>query len=64
MLFDAMARATEVTPEAIKNALAATKDFPGATGTITIDKNHNANKPIVVVQIKGKVHVLLDGCGQ
>ena len=54
MLFDAMGRATEVTPEAIKNALAETKDFAGATGTMTIDKNHNANKPIVVVQVKAK----------
>ena len=54
MLFDAMGRAAEVTPEAIKNALAETKDFAGATGTMTIDKNHNANKPIVVVQVKNK----------
>ena len=54
LLFDAIGRATELTPEAIKNALAATKDFQGATGNLTIDKNHNANKPIVVVQVKGK----------
>ena len=54
LLFDAIARASEPTPEAIKNALAETKDFQGATGTLTIDKNHNANKPIVVVQVKDK----------
>jgi branched-chain amino acid transport system substrate-binding protein len=54
LLFDAMGRATDASPEAIKNALAATKDFQGATGTLTIDKNHNANKPIVVVQVKDK----------
>ena len=42
------------TPEAIRKALAETKDFQGATGTITIDKDRNANKPIVVVQIKDK----------
>lgn len=54
LLFDAMGRATELTPEAVKTALVQTKDFAGATGTLTIDKDHNANKPIVVVQVKGK----------
>ncbi len=54
LLFDAMGRATELSPEAIKVALAATANFSGATGSLTIDKNHNANKPIVVVQVKNK----------
>ena len=34
--------------------LNSTKDFAGATGTISIDKGHNAIKPLVVVAIKGK----------
>ena len=50
----AMKRAPEMNREAIKVALAETKNFEGATGQLTIDKNHNANKPIVVVQIKDK----------
>ena len=54
VLFDAMGRATEPTPEPIRKALTETKDFAGATGSLTIDKDRNANKPIVVVQIKGK----------
>lgn len=54
LLFDAIGRATELTPEAVKNAIAATKDFPGATGKLTIDKDHNANKPVVVVKIHDK----------
>ncbi|MBK6464438.1 MAG: ABC transporter substrate-binding protein [Myxococcales bacterium] len=54
LLFDAIKRAPETNREAIKVALADTKNFEGATGQLTIDKNHNANKPIVVVQIKGK----------
>lgn len=53
LLFDAMERATDLTPEAIKTAIASTKGFQGATGTITIDASHNAQKPLVVVQIKG-----------
>ena len=54
LLFDAMKRSSEVTPQKIQEQLAATKDFAGATGTLTIDKDHNANKPIVVVQVKSK----------
>ncbi len=54
VLYDAMARTPEVTPENIRKALTETKDFAGATGTLTIDKDRNANKPIVVVQIKAK----------
>jgi branched-chain amino acid transport system substrate-binding protein len=52
ILFDAMARATGFAPDPIKDAIAATKGFQGATGTITIDSNRNAQKPVVVVQIK------------
>jgi branched-chain amino acid transport system substrate-binding protein len=36
----------------IRDALAATKDFPGASGMTTIDEHHNAKKAIVVVEIK------------
>lgn len=54
LLFDAIERAKEPTPAAIRDALAATKDFRGATGIMTMDAEHNANKPIVVVKIEGK----------
>jgi branched-chain amino acid transport system substrate-binding protein len=54
LLFDAIARAQEPTPEAIKGALADTKGFVGATGGVTMDKGHNAQKPVVIVEIKGK----------
>lgn len=53
LLFDAMKRAPDLSPTAIRDALEKTKDFSGATGTLTIDENHNANKPIVVVEITG-----------
>lgn len=52
LLYDAMSRATGLAPDAIKDALAATKGFQGATGTINIDADRNAEKPVVVVQIK------------
>jgi branched-chain amino acid transport system substrate-binding protein len=54
LLFDAIGRAKHVSRDAIKDALAATKDFAGATGTLTIDADHNAVKPLVVVAIKEK----------
>lgn len=54
LLFDAMGRAKVDTPEGIRDAIADTKGFAGATGTITIDPARNADKSIVVVQIKNK----------
>ena len=38
-------------PAAITQALAETKDFPGASGVITIDADHNAEKTIYMLQI-------------
>ncbi len=52
---DAIGRAPSLSGEAIRNAIAATKDFPGVTGVITIDQDHNAVKPAVVLEIKGGV---------
>jgi branched-chain amino acid transport system substrate-binding protein len=52
LLFDAITRAGSSDPKAIRDALAATKDFAGTTGTITLDENRNAVKPAVVLQIK------------
>lgn len=53
LLLDAIARAGSEAPEAIRDALAATRDFQGATGRMSIDENHDANKPVVVVKITG-----------
>src|SRR5512138_2728516 len=50
--FDAMGRAKDLSGEAVRDAIAATKDFPGVTGVITIDQDHNAVKPAVVLEIK------------
>ncbi|GAC1538147.1 MAG: ABC transporter substrate-binding protein [Myxococcales bacterium] len=51
LLADAMKRATEITGPAIRDALAATKGYPGVTGDITMDKNRNPVKSAVVVKI-------------
>lgn len=53
ILADAMERAKSLKPSDIREALAATKDFPGVTGTITIDAERNATKSAVVLQVTG-----------
>jgi branched-chain amino acid transport system substrate-binding protein len=50
---DAIARAGSTDGQKIRDALATTTDFPGAAGRITINPQRNADKPIVVVQVKG-----------
>lgn len=52
LLFDAIKRAGKADSTAIRDALAATKDFPASTGAMTIDANRNARKPIVVLEIR------------
>ena len=52
LMVDAIKRANSTEGPKIREALAATKDFPGAAGKITINDKRNADKPIVVVQVK------------
>lgn len=49
---DALKRAGEADPIKLKDAIAATKDFKGITGTISIDENHNPVKSITILQMK------------
>jgi branched-chain amino acid transport system substrate-binding protein len=51
LMIDAIERAGSFDPVAIRDALAATKDFPGAGGSITIDENGDAVKPAVLVKV-------------
>ena len=37
----------------LRDLIAATKDFAGVTGNITLDANRNASKPAVVIEVKG-----------
>ena len=57
LLFDAMGRAPSLGGKDLAAAIAATKDFKGVTGLITMDANRNASKSAVVVQMKGGVPV-------
>jgi branched-chain amino acid transport system permease protein len=55
ILVNALERAQPaLTPEAIRDAIATTKDVDAATGKISMDENRNAIKPVVVVQVKDR----------
>ena len=49
---DAIERAGSVDPEAVKDALAATKGFVGVTGTFDMSEDHNPIKSAVVIGLK------------
>jgi len=53
MMADAIRRAGSTEGPKIRDALAATKDFPAVSGKITIGPDRNAQKPIVVLKIEG-----------
>ncbi|HEV2864250.1 MAG TPA: ABC transporter substrate-binding protein [Pyrinomonadaceae bacterium] len=52
VMLAALGRAPSLEPAAVRDALAATKDFPGVTGPVTFDENRDAVKPIVVIRIE------------
>ncbi|HKO53824.1 MAG TPA: ABC transporter substrate-binding protein [Polyangiaceae bacterium] len=53
VLIDSIKRAGKNDPSAIRDAIAATKDFDGVTGKITIDAQRNPQKNAVVLKVEG-----------
>lgn len=53
LAIDAIQRAGTVDGPTLRDTLAATKDFEGATGYITLDENGDAIKPAVIKTIQG-----------
>jgi len=53
VLADAIRRAGTTEGKKLRDAIAATKDYPGVSGKITIDAERNARKSIVVLKIDG-----------
>ncbi len=53
LIADAITRAGSTEGPRIRDALAATKDFAGVTGTITMDADRNPIKPAVVLRVEG-----------
>jgi len=54
VLINAMERSAELTSTAIRDELAKTAGFEGATGKITINKDRNADKDAFIVKVEGK----------
>lgn len=52
ILAAAIKRCGNTEPSKIREALAATKDFAGVTGTITINEKRDATKSAVILQVK------------
>jgi branched-chain amino acid transport system substrate-binding protein len=53
IIADAIKRAGKVEPSAIRDALASTKDLETVTGKISMDKDRNPEKSVVVLKIDG-----------
>ena len=53
VLADAIKRAGTTDGPKLRDALAATKNFPGASGVTTLDKDRNASKAATIIAIKG-----------
>jgi branched-chain amino acid transport system substrate-binding protein len=57
VLADAMKRAGTTQEPQLRDAIAASKNFPGVTGNITIDANRNAVKPAVVLKLENRKYI-------
>lgn len=53
LALDAITRANSAEPQKIRDALAQTKGFEGAAGTITFNANGDAEKPAFFKTVKG-----------
>jgi branched-chain amino acid transport system substrate-binding protein len=53
VVIDALHRVPEISGPALREALAATKEFPGVAGGITLDEHRNPVKPAVVLKVQG-----------
>lgn len=52
VLIDAIKRANSAEPEKIREALAATKDYPAITGATSLNATHDAVKSAVIIEMK------------
>lgn len=59
MVADALERAGEVDREKLKEALEATENFEGITGTLSIDDFHNPVKAVTILEVKDGVPTYL-----
>jgi len=60
ILAEAFTRAGTTEGAKVRDAIAATKDYQGVTGKITIDKDRNAVKPASVLKVENGKYVLVE----
>lgn len=60
LILDAIKRANSTDPVKIREAIAATKDFPGAAGPVTLDANGDAVKDAVIKTVKDGKFTYMD----
>ena len=60
ILADAMQRAGTTDGEKVRDAIAATKDFDGVTGRISINEERNAVKSAVIVKVENGKYLLTE----
>ena len=59
IVIDAIQRANSSNPEAITHALENTKNLPTALGILTINKHHDAEMPVGIIQYQNGKRVYL-----
>jgi branched-chain amino acid transport system substrate-binding protein len=60
IMADAISRAGSTDGKKVRDAIAATKDFQGVTGTISINEDRNAVKPAVVLKVENGKYLLVE----
>jgi hypothetical protein len=60
VLADSIKRAGTTEGPQLKDAIAATKNFVGVTGTISLDAERNAVKPAVVLKLQDKKYIYVE----
>ena len=60
IMVDAIRRAGSTDGPKVREALTATKDFQGVTGTITVNQERNAVKPAVVLKVDNGKYLLIE----
>jgi branched-chain amino acid transport system substrate-binding protein len=60
LMLDAIKRAGKADPKLIRDKLEATKNFPGVTGSTTMNATHDAEKPVGIKVIKNGEQIFVD----
>ncbi len=60
LMLDAIKRAGKADPKMIRDQLEATKNFPGVTGSTTMNATHDAEKPVGIKVIKNGEQLFVD----